>query len=116
MSYTSLAQSVVDWASSKAGCVHSQAKRTQEDIFDGSSPVARACSLHGRIVGIVDSSGNLVVEYRYDACGKPTLKRTLTTAYEALSELNPFRYRGHAYDEETGLYYMRSRYYDSVWK
>ena len=42
------------------------------------------------------------------------LVRTLTTAYEALAELNPFRYRGYVYDEETGLYYLRSRYYDST--
>lgn len=26
--------------------------------------------------------------------------------------LNPFRYRGYFYDEETGLYYLKSRYYD----
>ena len=45
MSYTSLAQSAVDWALSKVGCVYSQAKRAQEDIFDCSSLVARACSL-----------------------------------------------------------------------
>ena len=64
-------------------------------------------------MGIVDSAGSLVVEYKYDAWGKPTLVRTLTTAYEALAELNPFRYRGYVFDEETGLYYLRSRYYNS---
>ena len=70
-------------------------------------------NLQGDIVGIVDSAGSLVVEYKYDAWGKPTLVRTLTTAYEALAELNPFRYRGYVYDEDTGLYYLRSRYYNS---
>ena len=68
-------------------------------------------NLQGDVVGIVDSAGSLVVEYKYDAWGKPTLVRTLTTAYEALAELNPFRYRGYVWDEETGLYYLRSRYY-----
>ena len=68
-------------------------------------------NLQGDIVGIVDSAGSLVVEYKYDAWGKPTLVRTLTAAYEALAELNPFRYRGYVFDEETGLYYLRSRYY-----
>ena len=29
-----------------------------------------------------------------------------------LGELNPFRYRGYYYDAESGLYYLRSRYYD----
>ena len=71
-------------------------------------------NLQGDIVGIVDSAGSLVVEYKYDAWGKPTLVRTLTTAYEALAELNPFRYRGYVYDEETELYYLRSRYYHNV--
>ena len=70
-------------------------------------------NLQGDVVGIVDSAGSLVVEYKYDAWGKPTLVRTLTTAYEALAELNPFRYRGYVFDEETGLYYLRSRYYNS---
>ena len=68
-------------------------------------------NLQGDVVGIVDSAGSLVVEYKYDAWGKPILVRTLTTAYEALAELNPFRYRGYVYDEDTGLYYLRSRYY-----
>ena len=31
---------------------------------------------------------------------------------ETLGRLNPFRYRGYVYDEETGLYYVSSRYYD----
>ena len=69
----------------------------------------------GDIVGIVDAGGSLVVEYKYDAWGKPVLVRTLTTAYETLAEVNPFRYRGYVYDEETGLYYLRSRYYCHVW-
>jgi len=29
-----------------------------------------------------------------------------------LGKYNPFRYRGYVYDEETGLYYLNSRYYD----
>ena len=69
-------------------------------------------NLQGDVVGLVDSSNNLVVEYKYDAWGRPTLKRTLTTAYDTLATLNPFRYRGYVYDEETGLYYVSSRYYD----
>ena len=32
-----------------------------------------------------------------------------------LGTLNPFRYRGYVYDEETGLYYLWSRYYNPVW-
>ena len=29
--------------------------------------------------------------------------------------MQPFRYRGYVYDEETGLYYLRSRYYNPGW-
>ncbi len=73
-------------------------------------------NLQGDVVGILDNAGSLVVEYKYDAWGKPILVRTLTTAYEALAELNPFRYRGYVFDEETRLYYLRSRYYNPVQK
>ena len=69
----------------------------------------------GDVVGLVDSSNNIVVEYKYDAWGRPTLKRSLTTAYDALATLNPFRYRGYIYDEASGLYYLRSRFYNPVW-
>ena len=48
MSYTSLAQSAVDWALSKVGCAYSQAQRTQENIFDCSSLIARAYSAQGK--------------------------------------------------------------------
>ena len=54
-----------------------------------------------------------MVEYAYDAWGKP-LSKTGTMA-NTLGALNPFRYRGYVYDEETGLYYLRSRYYNLVW-
>jgi len=64
-----------------------------------------------------------VVEYGYDAWGKPTriwslthnTDSTLTSEYQKLAQLNPFRYRGYVWDEETGLYYLRSRYYDPSW-
>ncbi|MBQ9375107.1 MAG: hypothetical protein IJU04_02055 [Ruminococcus sp.] len=36
------------------------------------------------------------------------------TTNNNLGTLNPFRYRGYYYDEDTGLYYLQSRYYDPV--
>lgn len=63
------------------------------------------------MASIIKRKKNYSIVYNYDAWGKPTLVRTLTAAYEALVELNPFRYRGYVYDEETGLYYLKSRYY-----
>jgi len=38
----------------------------------------------------------------------------LTDEYELLANLNPFRYRGYVWDDETGLYYLRSRYYNCI--
>ena len=50
-----------------------------------------------------------MVEYKYDAWGKPIAKTG--SMANTLGTLNPFRYRGYVYDEETGFYYLRSRYY-----
>ena len=66
-------------------------------------------NLQGDIIGIVDSNGTLVVEYKYDAWGKPV--STTGSLAGTLGTLNPFRYRGYMYDAETGLCYLRSRYY-----
>ena len=54
-----------------------------------------------------------MVEYKYDAWGRPLAKTGSLAA--SLGKLNPFRYRGYAFDEETGLYYLRSRYYNPIW-
>jgi RHS repeat-associated protein len=35
------------------------------------------------------------------------------TDVDGIGTLNPFRYRGYYFDQETGLYYLKSRYYDS---
>ena len=62
------------------------------------------------VVGLMDASGNRVVEYTYDAWGK--LISTTGTLASTLGADNPFRYRGYYYDTETGLYYLMTRYYD----
>ena len=67
-------------------------------------------NLQGDIVGILDNAGSLVVEYKYDAWGKPL--STTGTLADTLGKRNPFRYRGYMFDEETGLYYLNSRYYN----
>ena len=67
-------------------------------------------SLQGDIIGILDSNGSLVVEYKYDAWGKPL--STTGTLADTLGKRNPFRYRSYIYDEETGLYYLETRYYN----
>ena len=62
------------------------------------------------IIGIADATGNVVVEYTYDAWGNPL---TVTgSKASTLGTYNPLRYRSYFYDTETGLYYLQSRYYD----
>ncbi|MEN3005048.1 RHS repeat-associated core domain-containing protein [Dehalobacterium formicoaceticum] len=59
---------------------------------------------HGDVVQVVDESGNIKNSYTYDEWGN-ILNKT-----EQIS--NPIRYAGEYYDEETGNYYLRARYYD----
>ena len=72
-----------------------------------------------------------MVQYKYDAWGnhaalywnkvneKEQYSEVDVAAFDenyahnkTLAELNPFRYRGYYYDTETGLYYLKTRYYD----
>ena len=78
-------------------------------IFNGTA-YAYLYNLQGDVIGLVDSNGTKMVSYTYDAWGK-MLSKTGTLA-GALGTIQPFRYRGYVYDEETGLYYLRSRYYN----
>ena len=66
-------------------------------------------NLQGDIIAILDSTGNCVAEYSYDAWGNCTI----TQDTEGIANINPLRYRGYYYDSDTGLYYLQSRYYDS---
>ena len=66
----------------------------------------------GDIMGLIDSSGRTVIEYRYDTWGRDCSLLPDYQEYLDLQELNPFRYRGYVYDTETGWYYLQSRYYD----
>ena len=61
----------------------------------------------GDILAITDTDGNVVGNYEYDAWGK------VLTADTDIAKQNPIRYRGYYYDNETGYYYLQSRYYDS---
>lgn len=54
-----------------------------------------------------------MVSYTYDTWGK--LISTTGSLASTLGVKNPYRYRGYSYDIETGLYYLRSRYYNPEW-
>ena len=67
-------------------------------------------NLQDDIIGIYNASGDKVVSYNYDAWGK--LTKLTDDSGKNLGEINPFRYRGYYYDEDTSWYYLQSRYYD----
>ncbi len=79
-------------------------------------------NLQGDITHIVTPSGRKLVEFTYDAFGKPDahFKTDISTVTGLLDfmqtaiacAVTPFGYRGYCYDSYTGLYYLQSRYYD----
>ena len=74
-------------------------------------------NLQGDIVSIVplDSESNVELNIEYDAWGKPIFEDSSLGASFVkamiMAAVN-VGYRGYFYDFETGLYYLRSRYYD----
>lgn len=71
-------------------------------------------NLNGDIVAITDANGNLVAKYTYDIWGNVLDIEPFEKDNEEqlnVARLNPFRYRGYYYDNESGLYYCNSRYY-----
>ena len=61
------------------------------------------------ITGLVDANGTAVVNYRYDSWG--TVTGISGSMAGTLGKDNPYRFKGYYYDEETGMYYLKSRYY-----
>ena len=60
---------------------------------------------HADVVALLDINCIILAQYYYDAFGN---------ILEQLGEAdNPIRYAGYQYDEETSLYYLNARYYDS---
>ncbi len=69
-------------------------------------------NLQGDVIAILDDTGEIAAEYTYDAWGNILSKVDLYTGPVNVADENPFRYRGYYYDNESGLYYCNSRYYD----
>lgn len=59
----------------------------------------------GNVSHLTDASGTAACSYRYDSFGR-------TQACQNV--VNPYTFVGREYDGESGLYYMRARYYDPV--
>ena len=68
----------------------------------------------GDIIAITDATGSVIVKYYYDAWGNTLslqLEADISTEAALVASCNPLRYRGYYLDIETGLYYLKSRYY-----
>ena len=73
-------------------------------------------NLQGDVIAILDTSGNVVARYTYDAWGKvlsvTDANGNAITSATHVANANPIRYRGYYYDTDTGWYCLNSRYYD----
>ena len=63
-------------------------------------------NLQGDVVNILDAGGNIKASYTYNAWGE------ILSATGDMADINPLRYRGYYFDSDTGLYYLKARYYD----
>ena len=57
-------------------------------------------------MALTDSTGAITKNYQFDAFGNELIAND--------NDNNPFRYCGEYYDTETGLIYLRNRYYDTA--
>lgn len=61
----------------------------------------------GDVLALTDSNGDIVAKYTYDAWGN------IMSEIGTMATINPYRYAGYRYDENTKLYYLMARYYNS---
>jgi len=65
----------------------------------------------GSVIALSDLNGDVVESYSYDVFGKPTI-RDINGQKITASAFNPYLFTGRRYDDETGHYYYRARYYE----
>lgn len=65
--------------------------------------------VNNNILGIIDSLGNVVGQYEYDSWGNIT--SVISNDESNIAFLNKIRFHSYYYDDETGWYYLNSRYY-----
>lgn len=100
--------SKVSWISSAAGASYKVAPAAGTHTMNWSGPIANRPSMLLAVYapapgGGGGTAGTVVEQYAYGPYGEGIGDAALGGT--------PFRYAGHRYDEETGLIYMRARYY-----
>ncbi|MBI3083801.1 MAG: hypothetical protein HYY90_05510 [Candidatus Omnitrophica bacterium] len=68
----------------------------------------------GSVTAATDARGVLVESYRYRAFGEPTVLDPTGQPRATSAIGNPFLFTGREFDQETGLYYYRTRYYQQT--
>ena len=73
--------------------------------------------LLNNVIAIYNQGDTLICKYLYDAYGNHKVLNPNGTEHNQTDEtfignLNPIRYRSYYFDKETGLYYLKYRYYD----
>ncbi len=66
----------------------------------------------GSVRYITDGSGNIVEKYDYSPYGNPTILDTSNTTLNTSAIDNPYMFTGRRWDEESEIYYYRTRMYD----
>jgi len=66
----------------------------------------------GSVSQLTDKTGKVVEQYTYDAYGKPTITDATGTPLTQSAYGNRYLFTGREYDQETGLYFYRARYYN----
>ncbi len=75
-------------------------------LVEGGQPTFYHADGLGSIVALSNASGTIVQRYEYDSFGnRKDMQNTIK---------QPYTYTGREYDQETGLYYYRARYYDAM--
>ena len=73
-------------------------------------------NIFGDVTAVYNDDGILQCTYEYDAWGNHVIYDADGKVVDGNSDniglINPIRYRGYYFDEETGLYYLKTRYYD----
>lgn len=76
-------------------------------------------NIQNDIIAISDELGNIVAKYIYGSYGTIDAivdkDNNLILDKNNVAYINPFRYRSYYYDNESGLYYIKSRYYNPEW-
>lgn len=76
-------------------------------------------NLQEDIIGLMDSEFETIATYSYDSWGKIVSIKDQNNQeiidQTHIANINPYRYRSYYYDKETGLYYLKSRYYNPEW-